>query len=762
MKKSLGIRGKLILVLGPTLAIVMAVLVAGVYLRSASLVRSMLMDTTAETAARYGSEIEKKFNQSIVTARLVAQIFDDLEREPAADRRKNADDRLRGILERNPDYASIWTIWEPNALDQRDAQYRNSEYGNETGRVDLCWFRKPDGTPARRVSPEAEILISPLYQEPKRTMQETIVGPYLYEYKEEFREPLLETSVIVPIVTQDLKFKGVVGIDLAQSGFQLVVQGIKPYEVGFAVLYAKDGKVAGHIDPFFLKRAIGDEASFFYPKDFEIYKDAVLTNKDLTMRLVRDNIPLIAAIRHFRIGSTYTRWTLVIFIPEATALASSRTLATYSAALGIGTVVLVLALIVIVSGFISKPIRRVSAAIRDISEGEGDLRVRLPVASGDETGELAGYFNDFVGKLESTIRNLKGVAKSGLAVGEELAASSTESSATVTELDATVRSLQGKIGSLDQSIRDVDEAVAGITKGIEAVTGLVRSQSEAVSASKAASESIVGALGAMAKAAGKRGEEADSLALRAREGESVVGSVLGSVKEIGGFAERIAEMASVINDVSERTNLLAMNAAIEAAHAGDRGRGFAVVADEIRKLAEETGRNAATISSELRTVTEKIDETADGAEQASGAIRAMTSGMESAASSFREVVAELGKLSDRSAGVGESLVALVAATERLGTASGEIDESSAVIREATEVLARLSSENTAGFSEMASGIGEMRVAAESLSGLGLQNSRNAADIEEALGRFKTEEDETVSEAEELPEAEEIPEAEEVP
>ncbi len=737
MKRSMGIRGKLILALGPALALLLAALVLVVYLRSSGLARELLMDAAAESAGRYAAVISARINESFAAARTLAQILDDSEREAPAARRKSLDGRLLGLLERNPSFCSIWTTWEPDALDGLDALYRGSAYGNESGRLDCTWYRGADGSPRKMVASEEEVLASAYYQEPKRTRQETVVGPYLYEYEEEGMAPVLETSVIVPILARDLRFRGVVGIDLAQSVFQTIVKGIKPYGSGLAVLYAKDSLIAGHADEAFLNQGLEAEAGLFEPGDFERYRALVAGQEDGRARLVRDGLPSLVAAKKFTVGLTYTRWTLAIIVPEAAMTARVDQLAASLAAWGSAALALVLAALVAAASAIARPVRRVSLALREVAEGEGDLRLRLPASSGGETGELTERFNRFVGRLESSIARLKSVGASGAAVGEELAASSEESSATIVELDATVLSLQGKIASLDGSLREADEAVGAISGEIGKVGGLVSGQAEAVAAAKLASDAIVGSLEGMARAAGERGAEAEALAGTAREGEAVVGTVLGSVKEIGGYARSIAQMASVIDDVAARTNLLAMNAAIEAAHAGDRGRGFAVVAGEIRKLAEETGRNAATISQQLATVTARIDESAKGAEAAGLSIRAMTEGMESSAASFRAVLGEIAALAARGAEIGGSLAALVASTGELAEASGDIDRRSEVIREATRSLARLSSENTAGFAEMAAGIAQLRVAAEGLSSLGAENSRNVEILEEELGRFKT-------------------------
>ncbi len=738
-KKGLSIRAKLQLVVGSAVGLILAVLVFVVELRLSAVLTSILGEAAGENAAYYSALIKGEVEKPSLFATSLSQLMSYAAAAPRDVRRAEIDALLTLYLSKNDSFSAAWAFWEPGALDGLDGARRESALGNDAGRYAEVVYRDPKGVIKRTQVREAELERLPPYKGARDTRKPGVFGPYTRVYGEgELPAPV--TSFAVPLVTSELKFLGAVGIDVSAEIFQNVIGAVNPYGKGFAILYTSEGQIAAHPDGRLVGAELEAERGAFLPEEFPAYAELVASGIEGATSLSRNGLRFFVAVRSFRIGEGVTSWRLAVFIPEAAVLGRAKTVVVALAAAGIAALVAVLVLLFFASALIVKPVRRVSAAIKDISEGEGDLSVRLPADSGDETGELAAHFNDFVCKLEATVASLKRVGRSSAALGAELAASSEESSATIVELDATVRSLQAKIASLDASIKEVDEAVGIISSRIDAVGGLVRRQGAAVEASRGASSAIVASLGDMAKAAAERGAVADGLAARAREGEATVGEVLGAVREIGGYAERIAEMAGVINNVASRTNLLAMNAAIEAAHAGERGRGFAVVADEIRKLAEETGRNAAKIGRELKAVIAKIDETAAGAVQAGASIRAMTEGMASAAASFREVVDGLTELAGRGAEVGASLAALVEASNELEEASGDIDRRSDVIREAVLTIARLSSENTAGFTEMAAGIREMASAADALSKLGAENSRQVAVMDETLSHFKTGED----------------------
>lgn len=399
--------------------------------------------------------------------------------------------------------------------------------------------------------------------------------------------------------------------------------------------------------------------------------------------------------------------------------------------LGVGMAALIIRMI-------TRPVTKLVFSMKDISEGEGDLTKRVGLKSRDEFGELGEYVDRFIAQLHDIVKNLKNLASEGREIGQHLATGSEEISATIEEMAASMQSVMKNGQTLDEDVAGAKKSVEKITNRVESIVTRIEEQSSAVTQSSAAVEELIASVKNISAISEAKQLVINDLTGIAREGEDNMEETLKAMKEIAASADVIQELIEVINSVADQTNILAMNAAIEAAHAGDAGKGFAVVADEIRKLAETTGENARDISVNLNTIIDRIKDTAKRTEEAGGSINRVTEGIEDVASSMREMTGGLKEISAGTSEITEALGSLVNVTEAVKESGEEILAGSEKIDNAMENISRLSSQNTGALNESVVGIEQITKAVSDVSGLGVKNSESIEIIEQEIGRFKTE------------------------
>jgi methyl-accepting chemotaxis protein len=393
--------------------------------------------------------------------------------------------------------------------------------------------------------------------------------------------------------------------------------------------------------------------------------------------------------------------------------------------------------VAVVANLISRPIMRMVSVAKDMSEGEGDLTNSILVKGTDEVALLSSHFNDFLAKLRSIVSEVKEASARSRALGEELSSNTHEVSSSSVEVSTTMRSMNERTGYLSNQITASNQNVARINAFIEKVVDMIQDQATAVNESSAAIEEMIANITNIERSTESKLELSYALESLAKKADEGMKRNVSAMEEISRSADTISEMIGVINQVASQTNLLAMNAAIEAAHAGDFGRGFSVVADEIRKLAEQTAANAKDIASTLGSIVSGIGSATGMTKDTSDTITQVISGIQDVAGGMKETMSGLKEIAIGNGQITESLSSLNSMTENVKSAGKEMREGTAEIQKSFEAINGIANENKGGIGEMDVGIGQISEAMGKLASLSNENFANIQGIEREMSKFKT-------------------------